>query len=429
MRAGTRRFRSVVGISLLCLFIVALLPTMGLAGGSPKRELVWSEPENEISSPEFSSDGNFIVLVTRAHWPDGHEAEGLPEDYFQKLEKRKQDNPRFADPVTKLIDLKGNTVCEVRYGTSPAVSSDNKTIAFSRQKKPITGLRALAETLQGNDIQTFDCEKKQARTIAEPDAGYLDNPIFLTAGSLSYTRNEATNGAFGGPVGLDQVDLSTGQKATLLAKENVPAVPCPKEPPKSRLEAFMCAHVKPSSAFPNLVLGSAKTSSALLVLLGKPVPSPGDSYLAQRYDLSLVSVSANGHTELLSMGRAEMQNLRDISIQESSGERVLVRSKYWKAFSVKERRWLFERLGQNDNPQSLYSPDLAYYLTPEPAGNPNQFILRRASDGQILFTSRKMESAYEAAWSRDSKRFLIVGVPKQAGSPSYREELTVYSIP
>jgi hypothetical protein len=428
MRLSASGFRFAAYIPLLCLFTICAASYAD--GSGPKRELVWSQAESEISTPQFSDDGNFIVLVTRIHWADGHEAEDLPEDYFTKLERRKQEDPRFADPIIRFIDLKGNPVCEIRYGASPIVSSDNKTVVFSRQKKPLTGLRTLAETLGGNDIQTFDCEKKQGRTIAQPDSGYLDNPIFLRdKKAIAYTRNEATNGAFGGPVGLEEVDLSTGQKAALLGKQTTPAVPCPKEPSKSPVEAFMCAHVRPSAAFPNLLLGFARTTNELLVLLGKPVPSPGDSYLAQKYDLSLVSASASGGEEILSLGRTQMQNLRDISIQESSGDKVLVRSKHWRVFSVDKRAWLPDALQRNTNPRSLYSPNLDYYLTAEPAEEPNHFTLRQASNGQVVFASPMMEAVYDAAWSRDSKRFLIVGVPRQASGSSYHEELAVYLIP
>jgi Tol biopolymer transport system component len=161
-----------------------------------KPALNWSRPGNEITSPQFSKDGNLIVLVTRVHVPDGGEAEGLPESYFKELEERQKREPRFADPVIELIDLKGETVCEVSYGWNPSISPDNKSLVYSRQKNPITGLRILAETQAGNDIQVFDCEKQQARLVAEPDSGYLDNPLFFPDGnSIVYTQNEAVNGA------------------------------------------------------------------------------------------------------------------------------------------------------------------------------------------------------------------------------------------
>lgn len=179
-----------------CIIALIVLTASATAQNQPpivlKKELVWSLPDNEIASPQFSRDGSLVALVTRVHWADGDEAESLPESVFDKLEQRKQREPRFADPIIRVIDLKGNQVCEARYGTNPSISPDNKSIVFSRQKKPLTGMRTLAKTQAGNDIQLFDCEKKQARTIAEPPTGYFDNPIFLPDGhSIAYTVNEA----------------------------------------------------------------------------------------------------------------------------------------------------------------------------------------------------------------------------------------------
>src|SRR5579864_2537280 len=146
--------------SLLLMFVPPR--SSGQATDLVTKELVWFLPEHEVASPQFSEDGHLIVFVSRVHWPDGDEAESLPESFLTKLEHRKQRDPRFADPVIRVIDLKGSQTCEIRYGTSPSIAADNTTIVFSRQKKPTTGLRTLAETQIGNDIQLFDCATKQA---------------------------------------------------------------------------------------------------------------------------------------------------------------------------------------------------------------------------------------------------------------------------
>jgi WD40 repeat protein len=182
-------------LSCSCLLsLVLLIPFSNICAAQVTRvekDMVWSLPENEISSPQFSADGSFVVLVTRVHWPDGEEAENLSDSFFKGLADQRAKDPRFADPVIRLIDSGGNTVCEARYGTNPVVSPDNKKIAFSRQKKPISGLRPLAETMAGNDIQIFDCEKKETVTLAQPDNGYLDDPIFLrTENRLSTPRTK-----------------------------------------------------------------------------------------------------------------------------------------------------------------------------------------------------------------------------------------------
>ena len=150
---GTKR-RIFPNYVVLLAFLTAISAlSSGQASSPVSKELVLSLPDSEIASPQFSDDGNFIVLVSRTHWPDGDEAESLPAAFFKELQARRRREPRFADPIVSLIDLKGEAVCEVRYGTNPSIAPDNKSIVFSRQKKPITGLRPLAETLAGNDIQ------------------------------------------------------------------------------------------------------------------------------------------------------------------------------------------------------------------------------------------------------------------------------------
>ncbi|HLM80612.1 MAG TPA: hypothetical protein VK302_08255 [Terriglobales bacterium] len=396
-----------------------------------KKELVWSRPETEIASPQFSADGNFVVLVTRVHWPDGDEAEGLPESFFKQLQLRRSRDPRFADPVIRLIDLKGNSACEISYGSSPTVSPDNKTIVFSRQRNPITGMRALAETQSGNDIQVFDCEKRQARTLAQPGSGYFDSPVFLADGRLiAYTENEAVNGAMGGPVGIERVDLTGAQKDILLTKEATPAVPCPPEgSPKAGFEAFMCSQpTKLSSDFPDLLLDVASADGQLIVLQAKPVPSPGDMYLAKHYSLRLLSVFPE-RNEILSLGQADMGGLGKVSLQSASDRRVLIFSQHWKPFSLKTRDWLPEIGPRNTNRRSIYSPDLKYYLLAEPTEEPSHISLYQTENGQRLFTSAAVAGLYDMAWSRDSKRFAVVVVPKGAVGSAYREDLVVYSIP
>jgi hypothetical protein len=422
----------VACISLFSLVSFASSSARGQASVPIRKELVWFQPESEIDAPQFTADGKFIALVSRVHWPDGVEAEGLPDSFFKKLGERRRKDPRFADPVVRLIDLKGNQLCEIRYGSNPSVSPDGKKIAFSRQKKPISGLRRLAETLAGNDIQVFDFETKQTRTIAEPDSGYLDDPIFLPDGnSIVYTRNEAVNGAMGGSVGLERVDLADGHKEILVPKETTPAVPCP--PAGSSMSAFqalMCSQpIKLSAAFPDLLLGFAMTDGHLLVLQGKPIPSAGDMYLATQYSISLKSVFPE-RNDILSLGQA--QRGWGTSLQSGSDGRLMIFWQYWRPFSLGARKWLLPTGPRNANMRSIYSPDMKYYLAAEPAepaGLPDHFTLYKAGDGKKLAVLPKMADVYGATWSRDSKRFAFVGVPRGAFGARYREDLTVYFIP
>lgn len=397
----------------------------------PKKVLVWSLPDNEIASPQFSQDGSLVVLVTRVHWPDGDEAEGLPQSVFDKLEQRKQREPRFADPIIRVIDLNGNQVCEASYGTNPSISPDNKSIVFSRQKKPLTGMRTLAETQAGNDIQLFDCEKKQARTIAEPPTGYFDSPIFLPDGhSIAYTVNDAVNGAMGGSIGMEVVDTNGGKRDSLLTRELKAAVPCPTGG-STNLTAFqtmMCSQPKLSSSFANLVFGVGLAGDNLLALEAKPIPTSGDMYLASHYELSLVSVFPKTD-EVFAMGQADMRKLGNTAFQPVGNDEVMIFTEYWKPFSVGTKNWLPGTAPRNSNRRSEYSPNEKFYLAVEPIGDePSQFALYRTEDGQKLFTSPKVANLFDVTWSRDSARFAVVTLPKGVPAQAYREVLTVYTL-
>jgi dipeptidyl aminopeptidase/acylaminoacyl peptidase len=415
------------------LFLLVLLTVWPSLGGaqipSVKQDLAWSQPESEISSPEFSPDGNFIVLETRVHWPDGDEAEGLPDSFFKRLEARQAKDPRFADPVIKLVDLSGRVVCEARYGTHPNVSSDNRKIVFSRQKKPITSLRSLAQTMDGNDIQIIDCETKQARTLAEPNSGFLDNPMFTSDGqSVVYTANEATNGAMSGAVAVERVALESGRKESLLSRETIPAVPCDAVQNKSRRQAFICGkHIKFTSSFRSLVDRLELADGNVIALQARPVPSAGDLYLAETYDLDLMTVFPAKST-LLPLGHFETSRLREVSFQALSGNRLMVLSGYWRAFSLNSKDWLADIGPQNTRPRSFYSPSGEFYLVTEPVDEPDHFSLIRSGDGKTIFVSEKVSSIYGVTWSRDSKRFAVVTLPDGQSGWSYREKLAVYSL-
>jgi hypothetical protein len=396
-----------------------------------RRELVWYQPGDQIQTPGFSPDGKFLVLVTRAYWPDGADAEGLPDSFFKKLSARAKANPRFADPVVKVIDLAGKVVCEVQYGWNPSLSRDDKHVVFSEQVKPITGFRELASPQAGNGIRIFDCETKELTKIADPETGYLDTPFFAPdGGSIVYTENEAVNGAFGGSVGIARFDLQQNREIALVKKEMVASVPCP--PANSRqsgLEAFKCSQVKDlTSSFPQIVFHAAPAGSDVIALLGMPIPLAGDMYLAQNYDMNLVSVLPEQRT-ILPLGKRSMESYDNTTFQAVSGERVLIFSQYWKLFSLATREVLADIGPKNMKLKSIYSPDLRYYLCAEPDGDPNQFVLYRTADGKRLESFPKMAAVYDAVWSPESNRFAIVGVPVTGASAmNHREELVVYSV-
>jgi hypothetical protein len=419
-------------LALLCLATAVYPGRVRCQAVFPvKRDLVWSQPGNEIDSVKFSSDGNFIVLVNRVNWPDGEDAESVPETFFKGLEEQKKEDPRFADPIVRLIDLSGKTFCAVSYGWNPDVSRDNKSLVYSRQKNPISGLRLLAETQAGNDIQLFDCEKKQGQTIAEPDSGYLDNPVFLDDGnSIIFTENEGVNGAYAGTVAFDRFDLKQNQKNVVLPKMSVPAVPCPRPGPgESAHDFIICSQASNRTAsFYQLVLQQDSTSRSLVAVLAAPIPSLPDFWMASNYDVRLVSLVPK-MKEILSFGKKGMGDLNSATFQLASDQNALIFSDHWRVFSLDQARFVPDIGPRNTRRRSVYSPDLKFYLSAEPAGDdPDHFVLYRAADGAKLVTFRKMARVNEAVWNHSSSRFALVGLRPRAPGSAYREELFVYSI-
>lgn len=426
---GTNKLQTYA-LSVSLLLVGTSQTATAQAVGALKQKLTWSRPESEIQSVRFSNDGRSILIVTRVHWPDGDEAEGLPESFFANLERRKSEDPRFADPVIQLIDVTGQTVCEVRYGINPALSDDSKKIAYARQKKPLTGMRSLAETMAGNDIQIFNCDTKKTESIATPSSGYLDTPEFVADdSSVLYTVNEAVNGAMGGPVSVQRVDLQTGKTETLLDKQNTPAVSCSApDQSKTPLQKMMCEqNVKLSTSFSDLLFGFGVADGSAIVFQGKPIPAPGDMYLASRYSIALHAL-APIPDELLSFGEVEMNKLGDLSLQPISKSTALIFTGYWRPFSLEKKTWLPELGPKNKRAKSVYSPDLRYYALAEPAEEPTHFVVYRSSDGIKLFSSLPIAGVFAMTWSRDSSKLAVVALPKGVSGAKYRELLHIYRL-
>jgi hypothetical protein len=341
-------------------------------------------------------------------------------------------NPRFADPNIKVIALSGKVVCEAQYGWNPTLSQDNKRVVFSEQVKPITGYRELASPQSGNGIRMFDCETKELTKIADPDTGYLDPPFFSSNGeSIVYTQNEAVNGAFGGPVGIARFDIKENRRITLAKKQIVAAVPCPPAGANlSGREAFNCSQVKNlSTSFSQIVFRSAPVGSNVVALLGMPIPQAGDMYLAQNYDMNLVSLIPEQRT-IVPLGKRSTESEDNTTFQIVSGERVLIFSQYWKLFSLSSGKLLADVGPRNTKLKSIYSPDLNYYLCAQPDGVPDHFTLYRTSDGKRLVSLPKMAPAYEGIWDPESHRFAIVGAPLAGANPmNHSEDLVIYSVP
>lgn len=169
----------------------------------------------------------------------------------------------------------------------------------------------------------------------------------------------------------------------------------------------------------------------VVALLGMPLPTPGDMYLADSYDMSLVSVFPVQRTVLL-LGKRKMESWDETAFQAVSGERVLIFSQYWKLLSLSTGKPLPDFGPRNADLKSTYSPDLKYYLRAEAhqrGEDPDHFVLYRTADGKRLDSLPRMALAYGAVWDPESTRFAIVGVPMGSASPAHHsEELVVYSV-
>jgi hypothetical protein len=408
---------SVFRCGLALLLVASQLGCRGQA--TPRREFVWSAPGQEIFAPRFSADGEAIALVTRAH--------GSP------LTESEKANPRFGDPVVKVIDANGNVTCEAKYGWDPSLSPDHKRVVYSEQVKPITGMRALAATMAGNAIRMYDCETRKTRKIADPQVGYLSSPFFSAdGGTIIYTNDEAVNGAFAGAIGISAFDLQRGRDTILLQKKVLPAISCVAgDSTQSRGKcALLAGLLDPTPvSFPQIVFKMSPLGNEVVALVGLPIPAVGDLYMTDRYDLSLVALFPRNR-KILSLGKIKVGR-DEATFQPLSRGRVLLFSQYWRSLSTSTGAQLREAGPRNANAECKYSPDLQYYLCREPlkGRDPDHFTLYRTSDAKVVVELPEMREVFESTWSPTSTRFVITGVPVDGETDkAHTEQLIVYSV-
>jgi len=176
----------------------------------------WHRDGQEIHSPAFSPDGREVAVTLQTHIPDGGEAENqTPKQHREQHERRQAQiarDSRAFDPVVTVVTLADGKTERVDFGYEPAFAPDGATLVFQFQKKPISGFRALAEPMEGNEIRIWDRKTGKTRTLATPSRGFYGTPVFAPDGkSVVFGLQEAVNGAWGGMVGIGVVDLATGK--------------------------------------------------------------------------------------------------------------------------------------------------------------------------------------------------------------------------
>jgi len=199
----------------ICAALVAFFAPRPLLAETPA-PWSWHRDGQEIHSPAFSPDGREVAVTLKVHIPDGHEAES--ETQAQTLERRNhmeaqiRKDPRAFDPVVTIVKLADGKTERVDFGYEPAFAPDGASLAFQFQKKPISGFRALARTMAGNEIRIWDRKTRRTRVLAAPTQGSFGSPSFAPDGrTVAFGLQEAVNGAYGGMVGIGRVDLATGK--------------------------------------------------------------------------------------------------------------------------------------------------------------------------------------------------------------------------
>jgi hypothetical protein len=191
---------------------IIILLSFGLfaSGQSPEatKYFEWFKKNYIIQNPLFAHSDSEILFVRQFNIPDGHDAEGR-EQYVQSLLSKADKEKRFADPVVSILNVKTKKLIEVDYGWTPSFSADDKRLVYSYQTIPISGKRVLAETLNGNKIKIYNRLTKQYETIASPDKTFLFDPIFLDSSNVVYKIGEAVNGAYGGGIAFNKINLAT----------------------------------------------------------------------------------------------------------------------------------------------------------------------------------------------------------------------------
>lgn len=176
------------------------------------------EVNTELYSPVFIPGSAKVAFVKKKHEPDFHEAEAYSESELQAFRGKSETDPRWSDPEVTLLPGDGTASIKVDYGWNPEASTKGDQLYYVHQKKPISGKRVLAETQAGNEIFAYDIATNKSREVAAPESGYLDLPTaHPTDDMIAYAICDATNGAYGGNVGIGIYDATKGTRRTALA--------------------------------------------------------------------------------------------------------------------------------------------------------------------------------------------------------------------
>jgi WD40 repeat protein len=336
----------------------------------------WHQSGYDLYDPEFSSDGNEIVLVRQRHRPNGGEAVGIPREKLDEIRRRIAADPRYADPEVFVLQVWSGEASErIDWGWAPTFSPDGTSVAFAAQTNPISQYRVGASTLAGNEIRIYDRSTLEIDVLAKPNTGYFSDPMFSPGGhELVFSLADAVNGAYGGGVGLAVTDLGTGTFEVLYpmtVEHDLPHLVDPIRFVGNRLLARVCR------------------------------PGEPGVHLANHYTCDLIAPGMPNQT-VLSWGRRDLDELRRLDFAAGPGGELLVHDNDWRppasATGTRVDDYPFDR-GRAVSPDGRLVAESSYN------GVRIRLLAERAAEGRSWEFEGEMR---EVAWSPDSKYLAIV---------------------
>jgi len=413
----------------LIVLIALIFKCISIVWASPKwtNNLIWKAEGKTIEGIKFSKNGSFVGFSSQVYWPDGHMAESFSKSYFDKLKKSQENDPRFADPIIYLVNMKGELKCSIKYGWKPEINSDGRIVYYTFQKNPISGKRRLAETLKGNEIHFFDCSKKQDIILSKPQSGYLDDAKLINNDQeVLFSINKPVNGAYGGSVGISSYSLKTQTERIKISQKDIKAIPCPKDTSiLSKHQNMLCGNPDIAKKFPVLLGNVSKVDDAFYSLIHEPIPKVGDFYQASNYNNSLVNISS-AKVEIKNLG--EKSNVRSIFFQGTDKSALFLFDTKWKQYEKTNNKWLLKKELKYAKPSSKFSRDLKYYIFNEEDSVSQNATLSvyNTETGEKVYSAPKALAFYDFEWSEDSKKIAYSALVSTGAD--YREELRIISL-
>lgn len=297
-------------------------------------EMKYVEPGMDLFNPVFSPDGKGMAFVHKGHVPDGGEAENMDieqTDRMMKEVRKKNRETHFEDPQVFIFDEGFKNKKMIGTGWAPCFSPDGRRLAFVQQVKSLAGLRTLAATMEGNSIALYDRKTAKTKVLATPQNGDFTKPFFSGDGNqVLYLSSIAVNGAYPGPIGLEKINLKSGDKSFL---------------------------VKPRKALTQPVLVDGYSISNGEVFTTLQIPAEFSFGFVQAYSYDLINASQKEKV-IYSWGK-QMDETREFTpvFHAFSNRTVLVDDKGWKLMNIDTGKIVARPEGKNDLIYGVISPD------------------------------------------------------------------------